>query len=428
MKRFRLLCCLLFIATFITLANSNSIFTSQAAAPTFAKDVAPILYKNCATCHRAGEIAPMALLRYEEVRPWAKSIREQVITGQMPPWHATNPHGTFLNDRRLSSEEIDTLVRWVDGGAPQGNAKDAPPIPKFNEGWEIGTPDAVFSMANEYAVPADGTIEYQYFQIPTNFKEDKWIQAIEIKPGNRSVVHHVLVFCREPGGAGRAMPFKQVEPNFPHQHGGPGALIATTAPGTNSMTYRPGSALLVKAGAVLLFQMHYTTNGSATKDKSSVGMIFAKQPPQEEIITNAFINPMFSIPPGDNNFEVTSAIQFTEDSHILGMVPHTHLRGKSWAYRLVYPDGRAEPVLTVPKYDFNWQTYYMFTKPLAAPKGSRLEAVAHYDNSTGNAYNPDPKATVRWGDQTWEEMQYTGITYTIDKPQKQPTTQGNGNK
>lgn len=398
--------------------------TSGAATPTFAKDVAPILYKNCATCHRAGDIAPMSLLRYEEARPWARAIREQVITGQMPPWHATEPQGTFLNDRRLSHEEKDLLVRWVDGGAPQGNAKEAPPIPKFNEGWEIGTPDAVFSMANEYTVPADGTIEYQYFQVPTNFKEDKWVQAIEIKPGARSVVHHVLVFCREPGSAGRAQPFKQVVPNFPHQHGGPGALIATTAPGTNAMTYRPGSALLVKAGAVLLFQIHYTTNGTAAKDKTSVGMIFAKQPPQEEIITSAFINPMFTIPPGANNYEVDSAIQFTEDTHILGMVPHTHLRGKSWAYRLVYPDGRTEAVLTVPKYDFNWQTYYMFTKPLAAPKGTRLEAIAHYDNSTANLFNPDPKATVRWGDQTWEEMQYTGITYSVDKPQPQTSTQG----
>ena len=427
MKKSRLISVTGFVAIILTLSIFTNIQSSGAATPTFSKDVAPILYKNCATCHRAGNIAPMSLLRYEEARPWAKSIREQVVTGQMPPWHATEAHGTFLNDRRLSNEEKDTLVRWVDGGAPQGSVKDAPPPPQFNDGWEIGTPDAVFSMANDYTVPADGTIEYQYFQVPTNFKEDKWIQAIEIKPGTRSVVHHVLVFCREPGGTGRAMPFKQVEPNFPQQHGGPGALIATTAPGTNSMTYRPGSALQIKAGAVLLFQMHYTTNGVAAKDKTSVGMIFAKQPPQEEIITSAFINPMFTIPPGANNFEVDSAIQFTEDTHILGMVPHTHLRGKSWAYRMIYPDGRTEPVLTVPRYDFNWQTYYMFAKPLAAPKGSRLEAVAHYDNSTANAYNPDPKATVRWGDQTWEEMQYTGITYSIDKPQKQPTTQSRGN-
>jgi hypothetical protein len=424
MKLTRLLFVGLFAATFLTISILASIRTTSASTPTFSKDIAPILYKNCASCHRPGDIAPMSLLRYEEARPWAKSIREQVITGQMPPWHATEPHGTFLNDRRLSDQEKDLLVRWVDGGAPQGNTKETPPVPKFIEGWEIGTPDVVLSMTNEYTVPTDGTIEYQYFQVPTNFKEDKWIQSIEIKPGARSVVHHVLVFCREPGNSKRSLPFKQIVPNFPHQDGGPGTLIATTAPGTNAMIYRPGSALHVKAGSVLLFQMHYTTNGTAAKDKTSVGMIFSKQPPQEEIVTHAFMNPTFAIPPGASNHRVDSTIEFTQDAHILGMIPHTHLRGKSWAYRLVYPDGRAEAVLTVPKYDFNWQTYYMFVKPLAAPKGSRLEAIAHYDNSTSNSYNPDPKATVRWGDQTWEEMQYTGITYTVDKPVSQAPAQG----
>ncbi|MEW6128468.1 MAG: cytochrome c [Acidobacteriota bacterium] len=419
---------LVILISFVVLFSTGFFATtreSSAASPTFSKDVAPILYKNCATCHRAGSIAPMSLFTYQETRPWSKSIREQVITGQMPPWHATDPHGTFLNDRRLSEAEKDILVRWVDAGSPQGNPKDLPQPPSFSDDWEIGKPDVVLSMANEYTVPEDGTISYQYFPVPTKFKEDKWIQAIEVKPGARSVVHHVLVFVREPDGKGRPMPFKQVIPNFSISRGGAGSLIATTAPGTNAMTYKPGEAILVKAGAVLLLQMHYTTNGTAAKDKTSVGMIFAKQPPQMEIITSAFINPMFVIPPGASNHQVDSAIEFTEDSHILGLVPHTHLRGKSWSYRLVFPDGRKENVLSVPKYDFNWQTYYMFAKPLAAPKGARLEATAHYDNSTANLFNPDPRATVRWGDQTWEEMQYTGITYTIDKPKSQITTQGN---
>lgn len=417
MRTSRLIYAALLGAAFLTFSIISTTKTTTAATPTFAKDVAPILYKNCASCHRAGDIAPMSLLRYEEARPWAKAIREQVVTGQMPPWHATQPHGTFLNDRRLSDKEKDVLVRWVDGGAPQGNVKETPPVPAFADGWEIGTPDAVFSMTKEYEVPGDGEVAYQYFQVPTNFKEDKWVQAIEIKPGTRSVVHHVLLFCREPGGSSRPVPYRQVVPNIGvHGGGGAGALIATTAPGTNAMTYGPGSALRIKAGAVLVFQMHYTTNGTAAKDRTSVGMIFAKEPPQKEIITSAFVNPMFLIPPGASNHRVDSAIQFTEDATVLGLVPHTHLRGKSWAYRLVYPDGRSEAVLTVPRYDFNWQTYYMFAKPLSAPKGARLEAVAHYDNSTANAYNPDPKASVRWGDQTWEEMQYTGITYVIDKP------------
>jgi len=387
---------------------------TSASTPTFSADVAPILFKNCAGCHRPGEIAPMSLLTYESARPWARSIREQVATGQMPPWHATQPRGTFSNDRRLTDKERDTLIRWVDAGAPQGNPKDLPPQPNFADGWQIGKPDLVLSMPKEFNVPATGEIAYQNITVPTNFTEDKWVQAIEVRPGTRAVVHHILVFCREPGTELSPMPYKMVVPQMQHEWKRFDRLIATTAPGTNAMILSPGQGLLIKAGAVLRFQIHYTANGTAAKDRSSVGIIFARRPPTEEIRTSAFANPTFLIGPGDSNHEVDSAIQFTEDAHILGLIPHTHLRGKSWEYRMVYPDGRSEIVLSVPHYDFGWQTYYVFSKPLAAPKGSRLEATAHYDNSTANKSNPDPKATVRWGDQTWEEMQYTGITYSID--------------
>ena len=409
--------------------------TSPAATPTFSKDVAPILFKNCASCHRSGDIAPMSLLSYEDARPWAKAIREKIAAGNMPPWHATQAHGTFSNDRRLSEKDKDTLIRWADGGAPKGDPKDLPPAPKFVEGWEIGTPDAVISMPREFEVKESGTIAYQFFEAPTNFTEDKWIQAIEVRPGARSVVHHVLVFCREPG-ARRPPAFVQVVPNlggFGQGHGGgeqalPGSLIATTAPGTNAITFKPGTAMRIKAGAVLAFQVHYTANGAVTKDRTSVGVIFAKQPPQQEIRNSAFVNPFFVIPPGVDNQAIESAIQFSEDSHIWALFPHTHLRGKSWEYRLVYPDGRTDVVLSVPKYDFNWQTYYLFTKPLPVPKGSRLEATAHYDNSTANKWNPDPKVAVRWGPQTWEEMQYSGITYSVDDRHREPTTVGARNE
>jgi hypothetical protein len=397
--------------------------TAAPVTPTFTKDVAPVLYKHCAGCHRSGEMAPMSLLTYEEVRPWAKSIREKVVTGQMPPWHAVAPHGTFANDRRMSEQEKDTLIRWVDGGAPKGNPKDLPPAPKFTDGWEIGAPDVVISMPKEYEVPASGTIDYQYFEAPTNFTEDKWVQAIEVRPGVRSVVHHILVFCREPGATPQPPAFVPVAPEIPAARPNapprqqPRTLIATTAPGTNAMTFQPGRALRIRAGAVLQFQLHYTANGSATKDKSSVGLVFAKQPPQEEIRTSAFVNHLLVLPPGESNKAVDSAIRFTEDASIYALFPHTHLRGKSWEYRLIYPDGHTEVVLSVPKYDFNWQTYYVFTKPLTVPKGARLEATAHYDNSTANPWNPDPKVEVRWGEQTWQEMQYSGITYSVKDPQ-----------
>jgi hypothetical protein len=391
---------------------------AMAQTPTFTKDVAPILDKNCVICHRAGDIAPMSLTSYEEARPWAKSIKAQIATGKMPPWHATEPHGTFSNDRRLTDKEKETLVAWVDQGAPKGDLKDLPALPKFAEGWEIGQPDAIFSMEKPFAVPASGTVNYQYFQISTKFTEDKWVQAIEVRPGVRSVVHHVLVFCKEPDGTAARPPFMPVVPKLPANGGGqrgPGTLIATTAPGTNGMTFPEGTALRIKAGSTLIFQVHYTANGKPTEDTSRVGLIFAKHAPQQEMRTSAFTNPTFTLPPGDPDKEVDSAIEFTEDSHIYAIFPHTHLRGKDWSYQVVFPDGRKEQVLSVPHYDFNWQTYYTFTKPLPVSKGSRLEAIAHYDNSENNPSNPDPKVAVKWGEQTWQEMQYTGLTFTVDE-------------
>ena len=405
------------------------------ATPTFSKDVAPILYKNCAGCHRPGDIAPMSLLTYEQVRPWAKSIREKVSFGQMPPWHAVQARGVFSNDRRLTDADKDILIQWAASGAPQGDPKDLPPQPKFDEGWEIGTPDVVLGMAKPYEVPASGTIAYQYFSIPTNFTEDKWVQAIEVRPGTRSVVHHILVFSREPGAPPRTPAYTPILPKplafgqnagnserRPEQQG-PGTLIATTAPGTNAMIFESGSAIRIRAGATLTFQVHYTANGKPAADLSSVGMIFAKERPQQEIRNGAFTNVFLKLPAGSHDESVDSVIQFNQSVHITALFPHTHVRGKSWEYRLVYPNGNAEVVLSVPKYDFNWQTYYVFSKPLAVPQGALLEATAHYDNSDANPSNPDPKVEVHWGEQTWQEMQYSGITYYVDDPPHTPPTQ-----
>jgi hypothetical protein len=399
-------------------------------SPTFSKDVAPILYKNCASCHRPGDIAPMPLLSYEQARPWAKSIREKVSLGQMPPWHAAQPAGTFSNDRRLTEADKDILVRWAAAGAPQGNPKDLPPAPKFTEGWEIGTPDAVFSIPKAYDVSASGTIAYQYFTVPTNFTEDKWVQAIEVRPGNRAVVHHVLVFSREQRTPGRTPAYTAVLPkpialapnaNNSAAHSDPPApqkdpdiLIATTAPGTNAMIFEPGSAMRIKAGSTLVFQIHYTANGKPATDQSSVGMIFSRDAPAREVRNGAFTNVFLKLPAGASDQSVDSVIQFNQNIHITALFPHTHVRGKSWEYRLVYPNGNSEIVLSVPKYDFNWQTYYVYSKPLAVPKGALLEARARYDNSDANPSNPDPKIEVHWGEQTWQEMQYSGITYYVD--------------
>lgn len=427
-------------------------FAGLAGAQTFTKDVAPILDKNCVSCHRPGEIAPMSLMSYNEARPWAKSIKNAIALGKMPPWQSEDPRGTFSNDRRLTEQEKQTLIAWVDHGAPQGDPKALPALPKFAEGWQIGKPDAVLSMSKPFHVPAEGTIAYQYFQVPTNFTEDKWVQAIEVRPGAHGLVHHLLVFCREPDGASTPPPFTAVIPKMAGgvlgggqqsanrgggqqggNHGGQqganrlGALIATTAPGTNAMVFPQGTALLIKAGSVLTFQVHYTAKGTAGDDVSSVGLVFAKHPPEHEMYTSAFLNPFFTLPAGDAAKEVDSEIQFNEDTHIYAIFPHTHLRGKSWAYTLTYPDGRSEQILSVPHYDFNWQTYYVFSKPLAVPKGSTIKGVAVYDNSVNNPANPDPTAAVHWGEQTWQEMQYTGLTYTIDE-KAPPATGGGGQR
>ena len=416
---------------------------AQTTPTTFTKDVAPLFNKNCVNCHQPGEIAPMSLLTYEQARPWAKSIKAKVASGQMPPWHSVDPKGTFLNDRRMTDEEKSTITRWVDAGAPQGDPKDMPPAPKFVAGWEIGKPDLILSMAKPYIVPATGTIDYQYFQIPSTFTEDKWIQKIEVRPGALSVVHHILMYAKDPAhpgkipdaytqvvpaprGAGRKMTPEQIEQM---QKRDPGVLIGMTAPGTNAMVFKPGIAMKIPAGATLTFQIHYTANGKTeVSDTSSVGIVFAKETPKQELRNTAFLNPTLVLPAGAADVTVPTAIEFTEDSHITALVPHTHLRGTGWEYKLVFPDGHTMSPLSVPHYDFNWQTLYVFTKPVAVPKGTRLEAVAHYDNSVNNKSNPDPTKEVHWGDQTWEEMQYTGIQYTVDgaKPHSAAPSSGGG--
>ncbi|MEK6303554.1 MAG: cytochrome c [Acidobacteriota bacterium] len=403
--------------------------SDKASAVTFSKDVAPILNKNCASCHRSGEIAPMSLLSYKEARPWAKSIRQVVVDRTMPPWLADPKHGEFANDRRLSQKEIDTLVAWVDGGAKEGDAKDLPPAPKFPaEGWKLGTPDVVLSMTLEATVPADGVVAYRHFVVPTNFTEDKYIQFAEIKRGDPSVVHHVIVSVREPG-MGPLPPAGEINlgaaanregeartaQQQPGQRGNTqDGMLVGWAPGMSPLLLKPGQAKLVKKGSVLIFQMHYTTNGQGSKDRTSVGIYFAKTPVEKRVITTGAVARNLVIPPGEPGYESKASFIFKEDSHIVSFMPHMHVRGKDFEYKLVYPDGTSKILLSVPRYDFNWQIVYYMKEPVAAPKGSRIDCVAHHDNSERNKYNPDPTKEVRWGPQTWEEMMIGWLDYTID--------------
>jgi hypothetical protein len=285
-------------------------------------------------------------------------------------------------------------------------------------------------MPVEYKVPDKGQVEYEYFELPTNFTDDKWVQAIEVRAGNRAVVHHVIVYTRAPQPERRptgvrlaeGMDPPEEDPSAPRVRGvrlfprpqRVGAMIGGFAPGTSATRYEPGSAILIRAGSTIVLQMHYTANGKAAVDRTRVGFIFAKEPPQRELRYGQLINGAFTIPAGAANHEVSAEMTTTADITVRQILPHTHLRGKSWDYTAIYPDGRTEPILSVPKYDFNWQTDYVFAEPLALPKGTRIRAVARYDNSTANRSNPNPKAAVQWGDQTWEEMMFTSFVYSID--------------
>jgi hypothetical protein len=374
--------------------------SAAAATPTFSKDVAPILYSRCVECHRSGEAAPMAFTSYAEVRPWAKAIRQAVLTHTMPPWLADPHFGSFRNDRRLPEEAIRIIADWADAGAPEGNPKEMPQLPRFETGWRIGKPDAVFDICTDFDVPPEGVVAYKYFTVPTNFAEDRWVEAAEVRPGQRGAVHHVLAFIREPTN-------KSDRPTDA------GNILVGYAPGENPLELTPGTAVLVKAGSSLTFQVHYTPNGKAVKDRSYIGLRFAKEAPKYRAIRGMAINPMFLIPPNNPNYEVRSSFTAAQDITLDSLTPHMHLRGKDFQYTVVYPDGRREILLSVPKYDFNWQLRYNLQSPLMLPKGTRIDCVAHFDNSLNNKFNPDPTKAVRWGDQTWEEMMIGFFTYTV---------------
>jgi hypothetical protein len=395
---------------------------------TYNKQVLPVLQKRCQECHRPGEAAPFSMLTYKDTRPWAKAMKEAVLTKKMPPWFADPAVGHFSNDRRLTPEETQTLVSWVDQGAIEGDPKDAPPPLQFTEGWTIGKPDVVYELPVEYTVPAKGTVEYTYFLLPKVFTEDKWIDKIEVRPGARSVVHHVVLIARPPGskwlaemkpGVAWVEP-EEKDPPKREVDTGEGAfllgdmeMISVYVPGGVAYQTAPGQARFVKAGSDLIFQMHYTASGKATADRTRVGIIFAKQPPRERVVNTFIMNRRFRIPPGAPDQVVDARVTLNRDATLLNFFPHMHLRGKAFEYRVTYPDGRSETLFRMPKYNFNWQITYQLAQPLKLPKGTVITAVAHYDNSPNNPYNPDPAKEVFWGDQSWDEMLAGFVDFAI---------------
>ncbi len=416
----------------------------------FSKHVMPILQKRCQNCHRPGDIAPMSFTSYREARPWAKSIREKVLNRTMPPWHADPQHGNFSNDRRLTQDEIDTITQWVDGGAREGDRADLPPPATLTEEWSIGQPDLVLPMTEEYTVETKGQDQYIYFAIPTHLTEERFIQAIEFRPGNRTVVHHGLVFLKAKGtplpsrsqtdyynkvagfplfkGQGDAI---RVNPAAPvHDDacalpdGGsamPGNLTAgrrplihSFAPGSRGDVWPEGTGIRIPADTELMLQLHYVNTDTVEKDRSSVALIFTKERPKQIVEQQWVQNYYFKIPAQAKNHEVRACHTLTKDVEIRAVGPHMHTRGKDMELKAFAPGASAETLVRVPAYDFNWQTTYVLKEPRLLPAGTRLEVTAHFDNSPGNPSNPDPAAEVRWGDPTTDEM-LIGIVYYTEK-------------
>jgi peroxiredoxin len=376
--------------------------SGSAATVTYTKDVAAIIENRCVECHRAGQIGPMSLRKYDDAAAWAGPIEEAVKANRMPPWHAGPGYGPFSNDRHLSDAEKKTLLTWIEQGCPKGDGE--PPAGKeFFEGWSISKPDAIFTMPDEFKVPATAppwSVPYKYFVVDTNFEEDRWVTAAQARPGAREVVHHIIVYVMPPG-----------ERRMRGEDGIGNGFLVSYAPGDKPFFAGTDSAKKIPKGSRLIFQMHYTPNGRAQVDRSSVGMVFAKEPPKHEVKVRAIAQNKFAIPPGDGNYRVDSTSRFSKETLVLTISPHMHLRGKDFEFRAVLPDGTKKTLLAIPHYDFAWQTTYHFAEPVKLPAGSRIECTAHFDNSESNPNNPDPKATVRWGDQTWQEMMIGFVDY-----------------
>ncbi|HEX5228183.1 MAG TPA: cytochrome c [Bryobacteraceae bacterium] len=402
------------------ITGAAALAATGGSAPTFNKDVLPILQKNCQNCHRPGEIAPMSLLTYKDSRPWAKAIKVAVASKKMPPWFAE--YGHFANDRTLSAAEIDTLVNWANNGAPEGNAKDAPPPISFPDGWQI-KPDMIIEMPKPFHVKATGTINYQNIKVKANFPEDVWVVAAEMRAGNAKVVHHGRVIVLPPGSTW----MKNANYGDSYEEGSEGMggakdgtdLLGKYNPGLGAQTFDiDGSAKFIPKGSDLVFNLHYTSVGTEQEDQSKVGLVFAKNPPKRRYWMSPGTPAAFNlvIPAGADNQEVVSEVTVGVDhAELVYIQPHMHLRGKDYELQAIYPTGEKQEIFKG-IWNFDWQVGYQLEKPLPLPKGTRLVAIAHYDNSANNKYNPDPNKTILWGDQNWDEMQsgFLGLVVDMD--------------
>jgi hypothetical protein len=449
----------------IFVVSSGTVRSAEAptvAVPTFAKDIAPIVYNHCAQCHRPGEVAPMALLSYEDVRPWAKAIKSKVVSREMPPWGAESSQSLKMrNDPSLSQVQIDAIVAWVDGGAPRGNDADLPPKPTFATGWTHGTePDYVLEMPVEYDIPAEGELGVQMFYSKIPFTEDRFAEVLELRPGNRAVVHHAGLFVVDIPEGTTIVDGRLIGPDgkvvgdrgsagLPRTEGMglPGSSkLLSWVPGRGVDRHRPNVGKRIPAGKYLNWQVHYNPTGKPEKDRTRLGIWFNRQRVTHEVLIRQAGDPLATqkgglslyrvegkeieytadegstrrrgatpnIPPYAENWEIIGITPVIEDITLYYMSPHMHLRGKSLKWVVTYPDGRDQVILNVPRFDFNWQFNYELEEPLRIPAGSKIVGIGVYDNSPKNRWNPAPNLPVYWSEQSWDEMYQAFTEYSVD--------------
>jgi hypothetical protein len=436
--------------------------------PTFTKDVAPILFEKCVGCHRPGEVAPMSLLTYEQARPWAKALRSKVMSREMPPWGADAKYGKFANDMSLTDQQIAVISQWALGGVPKGNDADMPAAPPAYSGWSAAKlagsePDYVIEMMAPFKVPAEGELPNLTFYAPIPFKEDRFTRLLEARPGDRSLVHHFTVSVDSlPEGskldAGGELIYedgtRQNDSTAQRRRVGQqprrranSNLIVDYVPGRSAIpSHSPDIGVRIPAGKYINFGLHYQPTGRPESDQSKVGLWFSKISEVQELYRESVGSPLPTaidrtefyrvegvterfdrtidrgrhedkwppLAPFVENYSVVGATPIIEPITLYGFTPHMHLRGKDMTWVLTLPDGTQETLLSIPKYDFNWQTYYELAQPRKVPAGSTITNVAHYNNSPKNKYNPAPDKEVYWSEQSWDEMFLPYMTYTVD--------------
>ena len=380
---------------------------------TYTKHVAPILQKSCVSCHSPGNIGPFTMPNYEKVKGWSAMIREVLLEQRMPPWPADPQVGHFANPRFLSVEETQTLLAWIAQGSPRGEGEDPlathqPPTPAE---WPLGKPDVVVSMPKEFVVPATGVVPYQYFVIDSPLPEDSWVKATSIKPGNSKVLHHALIFVKYPEA------LKSIEPR---QNAGTAGYFAGFVPGAEPIAFPEGTAKFLPKGTKFVFQMHYAATGKEERDLTQLGLYLSQEKPQYELRTRAVTQQDLGIPPGARDYPAKASYKFRKPAVLHNLSPHMHVRGASFKYELIYPDGKSETLLSVPRWDFAWQSLYKLKEPISVPAGAQLVCSGTFDNSIGNPANPDPKQWVVFGEQTTDEM-FIGY-YDIAVPPLDPVS------